>query len=578
MDLDLAIPGQYYPQPPIETFFARAKRAALKTKEKVIFVGATTKKKIKRVRRIKKAEPSEPQKKLLSFGGIATFFYFLLFTAISVIIFASVLRGVPGNPTAADIKTNLENRSQPFELSPERGRYASVMALDENKTFALSAQLRDVAYPDVGYIDGRYYSYFAPGISVLAYPFYEIGKQFDLAQVASFSVISLFALLNMFLIFKISRSIFKLPRWAALFGAITFAFASTSLSYANTLYQHHVTTFFILSSFYAVWRFSQKTKFSFLWTIFVWINYGLSISIDYPNALLMLPVMVYLLIETVKFVRTQQRLLVSVRFSSILTIVFFVGLVGILGYFNYANFGSPLQVSQGLIGYKEIKDFHLFQGPNSAERLKQFEALKQPVGFFKEENFPRGLYILLFESDKGIFFFAPIFLIALLDLFYIVPRLDRRYGVLIATVLVNLFLYSSFDDPWGGYAFGPRYLIPTMGILSIFVAEWLYHTKKQLIMKVLAFALFIYSAAVALLGALTTNSVPPSVEAVALHAKDNYLLNLSILQKGISSSYVYNTFFQSMTLSDYYFAIFSLVLFLAFTTLFIYPLFTHYDD
>ena len=204
--------------------------------------------------------------------------------------------------------------------------------------------------------------------------------------------------------------------------------------------------------------------------------------------------------------------------------------------------------------------------------------MKTPVAFFQEENFPKGVFILLVASDKGLFFFAPIFLIALLDLFHIVPRLSRKYGILLATIGVNLFLYASFDDPWGGYAYGPRYLIPTMAILSIFAAEWLYHTKRKLIMKIFAFLLFLFSSAVAILGAITTNAVPPSVEAIPLKSAYNYVLNFSLMQNNESSSYIYNTFLSSYPLVDYFMVLFFLAILLGFSTLFLVPLLTKYDN
>lgn len=554
-----------------EVFLAAARRGKKKAKETIVF----TRQKVSSFRKQRKVAKKSPTQRARSFLKYTAILFVFL---VSLGIFAAVLRGVPGNPTASEIRTNLEKRSQPFELSPERGRYAIIMALDENKSFALSAQLRDVVYPDVGYYEGRYYSFFAPGISLLAYPFYFVGKQFNIGQVASYSVISLFALLNMAIIYKICRHTFKLPYWAGLFGGIMFAFGSTSLSYANTMYQHHVTTFFILSSFYAVWKFAQKGRFSYLWAVMVWCNYALAIFIDYPNAILMFPVMVYLLIETVSIIREKRKLYLTVRLGSIITMIAFLGITAVHGYYNYVNFDSPLRVSGSLIGYKAIKDFHLLDSKKGKENLKKFEAMKQPVGFFKEENLPKGLFILLFDTDKGIFFFAPIFLIAVFDIVSLVRRIDRRYGVLLATVALNLFLYASFDDPWGGYAFGPRYLIPTMGVLSILASEFLVIGKRKLLIRGMTFLLFLYSAFIALLGALTTNSIPPKVEAIPLHSAYNFVLNYSILKRGISSSYLYNTFFNNVSLWTYFMILYGGIILLFVLTLFILPRLSNYED
>ena len=64
---------------------------------------------------------------------------------------------------------------------------------------------------------------------------------------------------------QIARQVFRLPLWAALSAVIIFAFGCTAWSYAITLYQHPVTVFFMLSGFYAVWRFSQGGRLGWLW-------------------------------------------------------------------------------------------------------------------------------------------------------------------------------------------------------------------------------------------------------------------------------------------------------------------------
>ena len=131
------------------------------------------------------------------------FIYILIL--ISVLLYVFTLRGIYGNPNGNMIKNNLDQATRPFELSPERGRYILSMSLADNKSFSLSQTLADAAYPDVGYYQGRFYINFAPGISLISLPFYLIGKYFNLSQMFSFFSISIFALLNIFLLFKKSK-------------------------------------------------------------------------------------------------------------------------------------------------------------------------------------------------------------------------------------------------------------------------------------------------------------------------------------------------------------------------------------
>src|SRR5438105_2097142 len=104
---------------------------------------------------------------------------------VSLCLYTLTLKGVYGNPPATSIKNNLDKTSRPFELSPERDRYILILSLAENRSFALSKTLADAAYPDDGYYNGRFYIYFAPGISLFALPFYFIGEIFHVAQVAT---------------------------------------------------------------------------------------------------------------------------------------------------------------------------------------------------------------------------------------------------------------------------------------------------------------------------------------------------------------------------------------------------------
>ncbi|MCL5774636.1 MAG: hypothetical protein M1333_00320 [Patescibacteria group bacterium] len=171
-----------------------------------------------------------------------------------------------------------------------KGKY-----LGDYHTYDIGRELANAVYPDVGFYNGKFFSLFAPGLAYMDMPFYLLGRHFHLSQVFSFGFISLVSILVLAVLYQIAVKILKLPLWASVFAVLVYAFATTSWSYAITLYQHQVTVFFTMSAFYAVWKYSRGNKMSWLWAAWAWLAYGLAISVDYPNALLMLPVMVYLL-------------------------------------------------------------------------------------------------------------------------------------------------------------------------------------------------------------------------------------------------------------------------------------------
>lgn len=496
-----------------------------------------------------------------------------LIAIIGLGLYVATIRGVPGNPKGEEIKGNLDQATKPLELSPERGRYVLVMSLAEDHSFALNPTLAAAADPDIGYHDGRFYIYFGPGVSMLALPMYFWGKSHNIAQVATFFTISIFATLNLILLFLLGRQIFKLPYWAAILSALIFGFASSSWSYAITLYQHHVTTFIILSCFFATWQYRRGGWTRFFWMSYVWIAYAYSIFIDYPNGILIAPVMAYAFFSAVSFENLQEKIKLKMDVIFIITAIFFVGINVIHGYYNYVNFGDWKRLSGGLVGIKEIRSKDLLKGADQSAIEKE-AAEKNVVSFFQEVNQPQGIVILLTSRDRGIFLFAPVFLLGIFGIFSRLKKSEMEGNMIVGTIVTHLFLYSSWGDPWGGWAFGPRYLIPTMALLSLYAAYWVSIPKWGFVRRMFTLILITYSSAIALLGALTTNAVPPKVEADYLKMKYNFLHNYDFFMSGQSSSYIYNTFVKgTYTLQEYFYVIWGTVLGIAIIVLIVMPLF-----
>ncbi len=498
-------------------------------------------------------------------------FALLFLIVVAVFLYAATVRGLVGNPRGSEIRNNLDGATQPFELSPERGRYLLVLSLAENKSFALSKELADAAYPDDGYYNGKYYIYFAPGVSMYALPFYWLFKPLGLAQVGTYSFVALIAVLNICLLYVIARQIFKMPIWAAIFSGLAFGFATTSWSYAITLYQHHFTVFFILLSFYCVWRYRQGTPRSWIWAVIVWTNYALAILVDYPNAFLLLPVMVYMLVSAVKLKVVNQTVDVDIRLSLLFTAVIFALITGWHAYYNAVHFGGPLKVSGGLVGHKYIVENGLENAPNLDDALKEAAKDKNPVGFFHLSYISFGLYTLFIAPDRGMFRYMPLFVLIFPAIYAVWKKYSLETKVLIGTVGVTVLLYSMWGDPWGGWAYGPRYLIPAMAVFSLFVGYWISLAARNLVRRIVTFVLLFPSVAFAVLGAITTNAVPPEVEGHQLNLSYTFMRNIEFLQQNKGGSVVYNTFFTHTSLMSYFVLLFTLVMVVFFVVLFIFP-------
>jgi hypothetical protein len=83
----------------------------------------------------------------------------------------------------------------------------------------------------------------------------------------------------------------------------------------------------------------------------------------------------------------------------------------------------------------------------------------------------------------------------------------------------------------------------------------------------------LYSSGVALLGVLTTNLVPPKVEADYFHLKYNFLRNIDFLKLGTTKNFVYSTYLHNAySLETYFWFIYSVVIFVFLIALFVLPL------
>jgi hypothetical protein len=496
-----------------------------------------------------------------------------LYTALVLLVlinYTLTLKGKWGNPVPGDFKNNLDQATQPLELSPERGRFALTMSLVKNRTFNIGETLAEAVYPDVGYFQDRYYIFFPPGISLMAVPFYVIGSYFNLAQVFSFFMSAIFALGSAVFIYLIARRIFKIRIWASLFGCLTYSFGSVSWPYAVTLYQHQVTAFLMLSAFYCAWAYRNNSIRTWIYALWVGAAAAWSVWVDYPNALFFIPILVYFFLYGSEFKITKTRMVLSVKPSLAMAAVIFGLIILVHGYYNYSQFGSPMRLSGSLPGYVRKGEQKLQkEGAGTDKNL---------VGYFTENQFINGLYVLTVSTDRGLFLFSPIFALGFLGLYLISRRkATMESATLLATVVMIIFLYSSWGDPWGGWAFGPRYLIPALAILSIFIA-WFVGFYRRLLARIVAFILFAYSAAIALLGVLTTNAVPPLSEAVILHSEYNFLHNWAFFIDDRSSSFVYNTWFSAWHLWQYALPIYLTVITAAIVFIFILPLNKQYDN
>ena len=118
--------------------------------------------------------------------------------------------------------------------------------------------------------------------------------------------------------------------------------------------------------------------------------------------------------------------------------------------------------------------------------------------------------------------------------------------ILLSSVLITLLLYSMFGDPWGGWSFGPRYMIPAAAALCIMLGYSAAAYKEKTMYTIILFVFLGYSIFVSSMGMLTTTQIPPKQEAIFLRSyiPYTYAYNIDLIEKNQSRSYMYNAYLQ----------------------------------
>lgn len=469
-----------------------------------------------------------------------------IFTA--AIFLAAATRGNIGNPIY--YQTEKDTRvGSPYETTNSTSRFALTEAIATNGTFYLDADQARFAAPDVTELNGKYLSIFTPGVSLLGVPFYIIGQQFSLPQLFSYATVGLFGLINFYLVYKLAYK-FGANMWASLFSGFAFLFGTNALGYSQTFTQHHMSTTVILAGLLLA---TQKK--SFLTYLLFGIVFGVGILVDIPNAILMAPAALYLGFQAFQFKRTDSKLSLSLKMSVFGLLVGLIPFVMLFGWYNKQTTGNSFVASQFM---GRVEKFDTSENAKNVTTLETSKASKNRGSSmpFDTRLQLSGSYTLLLSNERAWLFYSPIVLVGIIGLYYAYKKRAAQTlaALAITTVVLNIVLYSMFGDPWGGWTFGPRYLIPAAAILCATIGVVLTQLKRNYIVLAAITILAIYSVYINVVGVTTTNAIPPKGEAENLETPlpYTYEYNFQMLEKNQSSALVYNKYLSnSMTSYDY---------------------------
>jgi len=474
------------------------------------------------------------------FSKTFVFFWF-------VFSLAFLIKGQKNNPYTYQ-QNLIQDLGGPYESSNSNSRYALVKSIVENNSFDLNTDLARFSSPDVSKKDDKYFSTFTPGVSLLAAPLYILGEYLKIPQITTYALNIILAFVNVVLIYSIIRKL-KFNHLIALLSGAIFIFATNAFTYAGTLTQHHAVTsgllFLILISLYPITLISN-----FLFGL-VW---GLGLLMDIPFALISLPILANFLYRHFNFYG--KNTIPKIDWRILLAGLGLLFPIIIFANYNQKTTGSYLTLAQSM---SRTKDFRATSVDAKAEDLvASISAVPSSRSLFSTYN-PRlmieGLYTLVISDERGLFYYSPILLIAILGIaLYLQVKTKNELHPALTAALIGIVSYSMFGDPWGGWSFGPRYMIPTTAIFCLFIPFALAKFIRSKIFSLIFIVLIFASVYINVSAGLTTNLIPPEQEAKYLTTKipDTYAYNWQLLRSGNTHSLLYFQWF-SKILSPLYF-------------------------
>lgn len=117
-----------------------------------------------------------------------------------------------------------------------------------------------------------------------------------------------------------------------------------------------------------------------------------------------------------------------------------------------------------------------------------------PARAFSIGEIPFGLAVLLFAPGKSLFVWAPILVVAMLNGSATWIR-DRALAIgLLTAAVIGLLVYAAYLFPEGGYAHGPRHLVPIVPLLALAAAGPATRAQRRSLIYACAAAGFVVAA------------------------------------------------------------------------------------
>jgi len=242
--------------------------------------------------------------------------------------------------------------------------------------------------------------------------------------------------------------------------ALTFGLSTLAWPYAKSLFSDPFSGFLLLITAYCLLRFKQAIttdKSIFLWVFLAGLFMAWNVATRYAEAIFIPIFGLYWFIN--RWLQNNRRWSDTAHQLIKPATIFATPLIlvaGALFAFNLSRYGNPLN-----------------------------------TGYLPNESFSgvwwQGIIGQLFSPGRGLLLYCPIFLLSFVGLIPFWQRFRAETLLAGAIILIHLLLYGKWFMWHGGYAWGPRFMIPTLPFWAMFLAPVVEKSlqKKQISSKLL---------------------------------------------------------------------------------------------
>lgn len=370
-------------------------------------------------------------------------FFWLLIFLISVLVFMAGGRIAPQDEeTAFRMTANLlegrltiTNQTITLDPQPYAGFLPHIQPRELITTWATPG------------IDGRSYSQFSWGQSILDIPLYLIGRLIG-GELNSRSILITRLSVSMLNPIVIALTGWLIALFAARLGystrlsiglALAYAFGSMAFAYDHTHFSEPASALMLVLAAYAIDRVRDDQPMR--WLIAAGTALGFTAYIR-ERSVIILPIFVLYLV-----LKTKQ-----LPLKNWIAFLLPIGIAGgLIGLENWLRFGSPTN-----FGFSEL----------------QHTSFTTPIVL--------GVYGLLISPGKGLLLYNPIAWLGLIGLFTLARRRSPEALLYALTVLVEVLFFGAYEFWTGGWNWGPRYLLPVLPFLILAAGAWLQANPSRL--------------------------------------------------------------------------------------------------